>query len=477
VALQGTISPLESAAPAVYPDVEVLPIDLPTALRLVNEVNPTVAVARERVREAYFRQRQAAVGWLPNLETGPVYARHDGLIQNSVGNVFPTNKWNFFMGGGTMMSFQVADALFLPLATRRLTQAEAAQAQAVTDNLQLEVAVAYLDLLEAYGQLAINTEVSAYAEEMLRFALVGREAQLGKTPADTTRARTEVELRRAERIQQELQVATVSARLAQLLLLKPTVDLRPVESTIVPIALVPTECPLEELVATGLLNRPELAQNRALVAAAVAFWRQSRVAPWVPRLEAGYTAGGFGGGLQDDTQRFSGRGDGQAQAVWMLHNLGLGDLAVARERRARVNEANFHLQEVEAQVAAEVTAAAKSVRARQRSLVATENAVRQAEETWTRLYGGAFGMNRRERRYDPLEPLIAEQQVAVARYQYLRDIIEYNKAQFRLYTALGQPPLEALPKATALPLEVSPAPPKPVFGEPLRLDLPGGPPK
>ena len=39
------------APPSQYPDVQVLTIDLPTALQLVNASNPTIALARERVRE------------------------------------------------------------------------------------------------------------------------------------------------------------------------------------------------------------------------------------------------------------------------------------------------------------------------------------------------------------------------------------------------------------------------------------------
>src|SRR5262249_2249447 len=110
--------------------------------------------------------------------------------------------------------------------------------------------------------------------------------------------------------------AVVSARLTQLLLLRPTVDLLPAEPTVVPITLVPAGTDLDELVATGLLNRPELAENRALVAAALTRWRQARVGPFLPRLEVGYTAGTFGGGRNEFVGDFGGRGDATAQVVW-----------------------------------------------------------------------------------------------------------------------------------------------------------------
>lgn len=464
----GTLAGADTAqesSPAVAPpdssaDTPALPIDLPTALSLANASNPTIALARERVQEAYARLRQADVLWLPNLETGPAYQRHDGRIQNSHGDVFTTSKSNFFIGGGAAMRFETADALFAPLIARRLVQAESAASQAVTDDVQLNVALTYLDLLRVYGALAINADILARAEHILRQAAAADKGGVSRTPADVTRARTEVSLRRQERIDLEGQAAVVSARLAQLLLLQPSTDLRPADSTVVPISLVAGETPLDSLVATGLLNRPELAESRALVLAALARWRQARVGPLLPRLEITYFAGDFGGGINDDVSNFSGRGDGTAQAVWHLHNLGAGDVAEARVRRSQVNQANYHVLEVQAQVAAEVTAAARLVRSRARAMDVAQAAVRHALETFRRLQVASYGIATREKLLNTLEPLIAEQTLAQARNQYLNQVIDYNKAQFQLYRALGQPPLESLPAAVAMPVDVPVAPPK-----------------
>src|SRR5205809_3073470 len=74
------------------PACETLPIDLPTALRLVNTSNPTIALARERVTEAEYRLREAEVGWLPDLRTGPTYERHDGQLQATNGDILTVSK-------------------------------------------------------------------------------------------------------------------------------------------------------------------------------------------------------------------------------------------------------------------------------------------------------------------------------------------------------------------------------------------------
>jgi outer membrane protein TolC len=434
-------------------------------LRLVDASNPTIALARERINEAYAHWRQAQLMLLPNLQTGPTYVRHDGLIQNSLGLVFPTSKWNFFEGGGATLSIDTSEALFVPRVARRLLDAQSAEAQGVANRLQLDAASRYLDLLGAYGALAVNAETLANAEHAVGMADQAVKAQLGKTPADANRLRTEVDLRRQERNDLEGKAAVASALLAQLLLLDATADLRPTDPAIVPITLLPADTPLDDMVATGLMNRPELVESRDLVAAALARWRQARIGPLLPRLEVDYLAGTFGGGINDSTQRFGSRGDGLAQAVWTLHNLGAGDVAAARARRSQYNQSNLHVREVEAQVAAEITAAAKLLRARQRTLNSAQDAVRQAEKAWPIVLKTTFNATFRPgvagvQRFEALDLLWAERDLDTARRSYLNEVIEFSRAQFQLYWAMGQPPLESLSKLTSLPVETPVLPPK-----------------
>jgi hypothetical protein len=85
--------------------------------------------------------------------------------------------------------------------------------------------------------------------------------------------------------------------------------------------------------------------------------------------------------------------------------------------------------------------------------------VREALVMWERLQKAAFGLADKNRRFEPLEPLLAEQALDQARVRYLNEVIEFNKSQFRLYWALGQPPQCALPKAVPLHLDMPVAPP------------------
>ena len=62
----------------------------------------------------------------------------------------------FQLSAGPCWTWTVATPCSRPLIARRLAQAQAANTQAVNNNIQLDVALAYLDLLRTYGQLAVN---------------------------------------------------------------------------------------------------------------------------------------------------------------------------------------------------------------------------------------------------------------------------------------------------------------------------------
>jgi outer membrane protein TolC len=439
---------------AAEPTVETLPVDLTTALRLTNANNPTIALARERVEEAYAAERQADVAWLPNLQAGPEYNRHDGRDQTTQGPIITVSKQNLYINGGATLDWNTSDILFGRLVAERLVAAQGAAAQVTSSDIQLSAAQAYLDLLQIEGALAINADTLVRTKEMLDNAASADQAGLTRTAGDINRARAEYDQRLEERIQLEGNLGVASARLAHLLLLRPTVMLQPADARIVPISLVPDNDNLDELVTVALANRPEIQEGRALSAAAMARLRQARVGLLLPHVDFTYFGGTFGGGVDSQMRDFGARSDGEVDIYWELHNLGAGDVAQARLRAAQYSETNFQLAEIRAQVGEDVTAAFRQVAANRRSLDSAEQGVRQALQTWRRLRLAAFGMAGRERLYDPLQPLIAERDLNQARVAYLNAVIGYNKAQFQLFWALGQPPLLAPAGARPIPIGV-----------------------
>jgi outer membrane protein TolC len=434
-----------------------LTINLPTALRLADANNPTIAYAAAQVDEAFALLRAAKVACLPDLSTGPQYLRHDGRLQATEGNVLSTSKQSLFMQGDVSLSWDLSNLLYSRLIAEQVANATGFQEQAVTNSIQLDVCLAYLDLLRAKALLAILSDTLTHADELIHNAEAAAQAGLGKTTADVNRARTEINLRRQELTNLEGDAAVASARLARLLRLKPSVDLLPADPTVVPVVLVPGDMSYDALVALGMSRRPELQNSRLLVGAASERLRQAQVAPWLPRLEVGYVAGTFGGGIGSELDTFGSRSDGYAQAIWELHNMGAGDHARIASQRSAVDAAMARRVEVETEIGEEVASAAKQIHFREASLASAQEAVRQALEAWRKLRESSFGLA--DKQYDPLQPLIALRDLHRARQEYLDEVIEYDRAQFRLYWALGQPPLCAMQTAakgqTVIPLPTS----------------------
>lgn len=432
----------------------VLPIDLPTTLRLANASNPTIGLARARVEEAYQRYQQASVLWLPNLTVGSQYNRHDGQIQAVRGDVFTTSRSSLFAGGGAVARFDLSNALFLPLVAKKLTDAEAARTQAVTNNIQLDSALAYFDLLQVHGAIAVNADTLARAEQMLNRADAADKTGLSRNKSDVDRAKTEVEVRKQEAIVLRGRAAAASARLARLLLLDPSVQLVPADETVLPVTLLPPTCSLESLLQIGYSQRPEMFLAQSQFDANEVRLRQAQLGPLLPNVQLEYLAGDYGGGVNSSLTNFNGRGDGTAAVFWELRNLGLGNLAQVREREASVTQSRYYQQEIQARVGAEISESARLASARFQSLTNAQNAVSSAAEMYRKLLETSFGMIGPRAQYDALEPLLAIQALNQARSIYLNEVIEFNRLQFRLYTAIGQPTLESLSTAMPTPLRV-----------------------
>ncbi len=80
------------------PDSQPLAISLDTVLRLAQDQNGQVAIARQRLQEAYAQQDLAAKKWIPDLTIGTAYYRHEGGIQDFEGQLIHSSYGSLFAG-------------------------------------------------------------------------------------------------------------------------------------------------------------------------------------------------------------------------------------------------------------------------------------------------------------------------------------------------------------------------------------------
>ncbi len=468
--------PVTGLPSAVVPNARPLPINLPTALRLGNARGLDIALASQRIQLAVAQLQQARVLWLPTLYIGVDYLRHDGQIQDVTGNVFGTSKSSFMAGVGPVAVFALTDAIFSPLAARQVARARTADLQATTNDTFLAVAEAYFNVQQARGELAGAEDIVRRAEDLVR-----RTRQLAEVlapPVEIVRARTELadRLQDVETARERWRVA--SADLVRILRLDPTAVIQPVEPPQLRISLVPLDCPIDNLIPIALMNRPELAANRALVQVTLQRLRQERLRPLIPSILLHGTStppetlgvGVFGGGINGDLSHFSARSDFDIEALWELRNLGFGNRALVNERRAEHRQSLLELFRTQDRVAAEVAQAYAQAQSAAARVGQAESELADALDSVTKNFEGLSQTQRAGNLLvlviRPQEAVAAVQALARAYGRYYGAVSDSNRAQFRLYRALGHPAQLLLtaqgPDASVCPpSSAAPAPPPP----------------
>jgi outer membrane protein TolC len=173
----------------------------------------------------------------------------------------------------------------------------------------------------------------------------------------------------------------------------------------------------------------------------------------------------FGGGLNNSVSDFSFRSDWDVQVLWELQGLGLANWARAKEMSAENRVAMLQLLRVQDRVAAEVVQAYAQARSAADRLEHAEVELKDATDSLDKNFAG---LGETKRAGDgillvvrPQEVVAALQALAQAYTDYFGAVADYDRAQFRLYRALGRP-------AQCLATEAaSPAPRRPTFGAPI----------
>ena len=464
-------------------DDNVRPLDLNTALRLAGVQNPQLLIARQRVVEAAAVRQLAAAQILPSINLGGNYDNHTGNLQQSNGNILPVNRTALYLGSGAgataagtvpvpgvLLEGNIAEASFAFLASRQLVAVREFTALAVRNQTFLETTLAYSELLRAEGKRAISLQVREEAKKLAELTAAYANAGQGRQ-ADAQRAQTELEQRENDIKSAEEAVLVASARLCYVLNVDPSIRLHPTDAFVVPHPVVPDPIPVRELIAIGLLQRPELKARQAAIRQSMLELQGAKLLPFSPTVLIGFSGGAFGGGsnlVRPIFGAFGNRSDFDIFTYWTLKNCGIGNLAIINAAKARLGVSNYQEIAVLDQVRAEVAESYAKTHARFARIGISEKAVRSGTR------GLREDLIRIENRVVPaIESVNSINLLARARYAYLDSIIDYDRAQFELYVALGQPPADML--AHPVPTEGVTAPSElPTLPGPLTNSRPAG---
>jgi outer membrane protein TolC len=457
--LGGAMVRLVPVAPTLLEN-RLVPIDLNTALRVAGVQNPDLMLARQRVVEAVALRQLAAAQFLPTLNGGGNYDNHTGVLQQSNGNILNVNRAAIYLGSGSgavaagtvpipgiVLSGNAAQVIYAFLVSRQVAREREFTTVAVRNQVFLDCTLAYSELLRAEGARAVAGQVRDEARQvavmMNAYLAVGQGRK-----ADADRAASELAKREADYQAADGRVLVASARLAEVMNIDPSIRLHPTDAWVVPSPIVPDPIPVRELIAIALLQRPELAANRAAIQQALLTLEGAKVLPFSPTILIGFSAGGFGGGsnlVRPVFGGFGGRTDFDAIGYWSLLNMGVGNLAQINLARARLRLNQYELIATLDRIRAEVAEAYAQTHARFAQIETTEQAIRTSldgyREDFLRVRQRAAEAGRQVL---PIELLNSLRLLARARGEYLDAIVDYNEAQFKLFVALGQPPANML---------------------------------
>jgi outer membrane protein TolC len=468
-------SPLGESKPAAEATDTALPINLATALQLSNARPLDVQIAGRQVEAAAAALSRARLLWVPNLVLGTDYFLHTGPQQAFAGNIVSSNRNTFMAGLGPNLLFSFSDAVYAPLSARQDLRARQAMQQAAANDTSYAVTEAYFAVQQARGELAAATIAVQHAENVSRKTA----AALGKgytPPSEVNRANAELGRRKQLVTSARERWRTASAELVRILRLDPSALVEPVEPPFMPVTVIDPSATVDGLIPIALTTRPELTEFQAVVQATLARLKQEKLRPLIPSLAIrsvstnpsgtlGY--GLFGGGTTSGSVKdFGGRADIDMQLFWEFQALGFGNRARVNERRAEYEAATLELFRTQDRVAAEVAAAHAQVRSAAERVNMAEPTLREAIELvnktvdelgQTRRAGDALILLIR-----PQEAVAAVQAFAQASTDFFTAIADYNRAQFRLYRALGHPAQCLAGAIPAVPVPSTPAPAAPV---------------
>jgi outer membrane protein TolC len=325
-----------------------------------------------------------------------------------------------------------------------------ANVQTARNDALLTVSRAYFTLQDARGRLVGVEATIVRAQQLVNLAVGLAPALIA--PLEINRAKAELQSLKQTREIAIRDWIVASASLAEILLIDPETLLEPVEPPFGQVTLVPCAQTAAELVPVAINNRPEIASQRELLAAANYRLQQEKKRPFLPTLyilsastpTGVLAAGNLSAGPNANLGFNAPAANFDVAAVWQLQNAGIGNIGRIRQRRAEQDLAALEVTRALFRVRAEVAQALARMQTARARIPQTEDGLRQAIESADKNF---LGLRETTRPAGELLRLVVRPQEVVAALialnsafeQYSAAVNEYNAAQFDLYRALGEP--------------------------------------
>jgi outer membrane protein TolC len=422
----------KSVVLAAEEPVKQLPINLDAVFHLAEEQNHQISLARARVEESFAENDLADKAWLPRLEIGTLYTRHEGGIANEDGRLTHSSFGTLFGGLDIYSRLDLREAVIQRVSAQRAVWQQKGELVRVTNETLLDAASTYVDMLAAREGEAIAIKLQKDLEDLQKRTRKLVEVEKG---AEVELARVQAQLKSSQATIRGLRESATraSAKLAYLLGIDPSTLLIPVDDNLVPFTLVDASPPVTELVTRALANGPGVREMEGLLNLIhETVDRANGPGKFLPVFEMRLSEGGFGTGPGDSQTRDNSLNLG-LQARWNLTEL-LTACDKQRVLRAKTEQAHAAYQDLRAKLTAGVHESREAILSGQEQIQLgreqIENAQRAHMLSMRRLDNNVPGSS-------PSEVLLSLQSVSLAQINYLTALRNYDKAQLRLMVLLG----------------------------------------
>lgn len=408
-----------------------VPISLETVLRLAEEQNLQIGLARARVAEASAAS-DLAQRWLPDIYIGTGYYRHEGGIQLQEGPLIRSSTGALLSGLDVSSRFDIKEIAYRRISAQRKELQQKGELSKITNETALDAASTYLDLLSARTAEAIARDMLKDLEDLAGQAEKRAEAEPAAR-VEIARVRAEIAARQQNIRKLKTQAEAAGAKLVYLLGLDACSILIPVDAEIIPIDLVDPTPAVCDLVNRALANGPGIEELQGLVNLVEdAIKRSQGPARFLPSVEMRMVEGAFGAG-KGSVLDYANRWDLGLALRWNLTDL------TTRHDRQRVAEAQrqqAHLafQDLRAKLTAGVQESRASVLSGLEEMQLSKEQIKHAREA------RQLSRERVEKNIpgsSVSEVLLSLQSLALAQLGHLNAVREYDKAQLRLQLLIG----------------------------------------
>ncbi len=409
-----------------------VPITLETVLRLAEDHNPKIALAREKVHDSLLEEEKNCRAWLPDVYAGMGYFRHEGGIQNFQGSLIHSSTQAFLAGLNLESELDLREATFRQIKAERDVWQQKAELSQIDSEVLMEAAITYIDLLVAQRAESIARELEQYEQKVL-----DRARQLAKTEAGRAGLVEGVQAvlnsRQQALAKLKQQRSAASAKLVYLLGLPPETVLVPMERVLGPIELVDVTPPVHDLVAQALATGPAVRELEGMLGVIqTGIDKSYGLHNLLPSLKVCALEGLFGAGPGSD-MTFDNRFDFGVQVRWNLTQLAHAEHMRAQARSKQL-QAMYNYDDVRGKLAASVQDARGTIIYGREQIGLSRDEIKNAGESYQqnnkRLMEGLPNAS-------VSDTLVAIRALEQAHFDYLGSISSHNKAQLRLLLLLG----------------------------------------